>query len=169
METGLILRVPEAEPLVGDLRASLDPNAAEGVPAHVTVLYPFRPSEQIDAAVKTCLTKIFRGTPVFDVRFRDVGRFSGVLWLAPEPRAHIDALTRACVAAFPDCLPYAGRFADPAPHLTVAIQKNDARLDEAEATLKNRLSRPLHARISAVCLLEKAAEGWREKARFPLG
>ena len=111
METGLILRVPEAEPLVGDLRASLDPNAAEGVPAHVTVLYPFRPSEQIDAAVKTCLTKIFRGTPVFDVRFRDVGRFSGVLWLAPEPRAHIDALTRACVAAFPDCLPYAGRFA----------------------------------------------------------
>ncbi len=169
METGLILRVPEAEPLVGDLRASLDPNAAEGVPAHVTVLYPFRPSEQIDAAVEARLTEIFRGIPAFDVSLLVIARFPGVLWLAPEPRAPIDALTRACVAAFPDCPPYGGAFADPAPHLTVAIQEKEARLDQAEARLRSRLSRPLRAHIGAVCLFENTAEGWREKARFPLG
>ncbi|HEX9447459.1 MAG TPA: hypothetical protein VF920_05740 [Dongiaceae bacterium] len=35
--------VPEAEALVGALRARFDPSASQCVPAHVTLLYPFLP------------------------------------------------------------------------------------------------------------------------------
>jgi hypothetical protein len=36
------LVVPEAEPLVKPFRDRYDPSAAAGVPAHITLLYPFK-------------------------------------------------------------------------------------------------------------------------------
>lgn len=41
-QTGLIVRIPEAEPAVRRWRDRFDPSAEAGVPAHVTVLFPFR-------------------------------------------------------------------------------------------------------------------------------
>ena len=169
METGLILLVPEAGPVVADLRARLDPNAALGVPAHVTVLYPFRVLEQIDGETLARLQDICRRTPAFELAFLRTGRFPGVLWLAPEPRAPIDALAALLVEAFPECPPYGGRHADPEPHLTVAIQPNEARLGRAERTLRRRLTRPVRARIESCALFALRPEGWREQHRFPLG
>ena len=43
-QTALVVAVPSAEPVVARLRASYDVAAAYGVPAHVTVLYPFLPT-----------------------------------------------------------------------------------------------------------------------------
>ena len=40
-ETALIFPIPEAEPYVRDLRDRYDPAAADGVPAHITVLPPY--------------------------------------------------------------------------------------------------------------------------------
>ena len=40
-ESCLLVPVPDAEPAVGRLRGRLDRAAAWGVPAHVTILYPF--------------------------------------------------------------------------------------------------------------------------------
>ena len=45
-ESAILVPVPEAGPVVGRLRARLDRSASRGVPAHVTVLYPFVPPEQ---------------------------------------------------------------------------------------------------------------------------
>ena len=39
--SAVIVPVPEAEPVVGEFRASMDTAARWGVPAHVTVIYPF--------------------------------------------------------------------------------------------------------------------------------
>jgi hypothetical protein len=41
--------VPEAEPAVRHHREHLDANAPLGIPAHITVLFPFMPPETIDA------------------------------------------------------------------------------------------------------------------------
>ncbi len=169
METGLILVVPEAEPAVADLRRRLDPNAAMGVPAHVTVLYPFRVLEQIDDEVLARLKDVFGRSRPFDLSLQRTGRFPGVLWLAPEPREPVDALRRALVEAFPDCKPYGGRHQDPEPHLTVAIQPHEPRLDRAARTLRRRLERPIFARIGSCALFAQTAHGWREQRRFPLG
>ncbi|HEV8561156.1 MAG TPA: hypothetical protein VGR06_32930 [Actinophytocola sp.] len=47
-ESALIVAVPEAEPVVGRHRRDLDHSAQWGVPAHVTVLYPFASPARID-------------------------------------------------------------------------------------------------------------------------
>ena len=47
-QSAVIVAIPEAEAAVAALRLRLDPAAAWGVPAHVTVLYPFLPPDEID-------------------------------------------------------------------------------------------------------------------------
>lgn len=41
-QTVVIVPIPAVQPLVGGWRARLDSSAAVGVPAHVTIIYPFR-------------------------------------------------------------------------------------------------------------------------------
>ena len=41
MRTALVIAVPEAEPVVGRLRSLYDEADTTGVPAHVTLLFPF--------------------------------------------------------------------------------------------------------------------------------
>src|SRR6266404_9374121 len=50
VESSLVVLVPEAEGLVRSFRDLYDPVAAAGMPAHVTILYPFKPPDQIDKA-----------------------------------------------------------------------------------------------------------------------
>jgi hypothetical protein len=138
------------------------------MPAHVTVLYPFRPLARIDDAVLGELERLIGTHPALDLSFRKIGRFSGVRWLAPEPREPIDRLTEALVAAFPDCLPYRGKVSDPVPHLTFAIGP-EAVIDKVEAELTARLTAPIHARIDSCRLYQFSEDRWREAAVFPFG
>jgi hypothetical protein len=62
-QTALIVPIPEAEEAVGPFRASLDRAASWGVPAHVTVLYPFLPPQQIDQQVLAVLRETIAGIP----------------------------------------------------------------------------------------------------------
>ena len=48
IESGLVVLVPQAEALVKPFRDRYDPSAATGVPAHITLLYPFKPPDEID-------------------------------------------------------------------------------------------------------------------------
>ncbi len=57
-DSALIARVPEVEPIIGRWRARFDSSAPFGVPAHVTVLFPFMPSEEIDNHVKFAVGEI---------------------------------------------------------------------------------------------------------------
>ena len=47
----LLVEVPEAEPAVARHRERLDANAPLGIPAHITVLFPFTPPEVIGPPV----------------------------------------------------------------------------------------------------------------------
>jgi 2'-5' RNA ligase len=170
--TALIVPVPEAEPWVADLRARFDPSAAEGVPAHVTVLVPFAPLADLDPAALARLSAALRATPAFDFTLARVGRFERTAWLAPEPAAPFVALTRAVVHAFPGWLPYGGAFDVLVPHLTAA--EGDAAAAEAVAAeLQARLARlarlgPLRGRCQAVELFENREPRWVAVRRFVL-
>ena len=48
--TALIVPVPEAEPQIAELRLAHDSSAARGVPAHVTILFPFLDTDELDEA-----------------------------------------------------------------------------------------------------------------------
>lgn len=105
----------------------------------------------------------------FAVLFPDVREFPSVVWLRPDPEDRFRALTRALVAAFPDCPPYRGRFPDPQPHMTVGMDLDP----QTQAELREQTDRevtprlPFHAVVTSMSLLILNEHGaWREEARF---
>lgn len=171
-ETAVIVPVPATEPVVAGLRRRLDRAAAWGVPAHVTVLYPFVGPGQVDDALVGRIADLTRDVPAFDCTFGRCGWFDeDVLWLAPDPDRPFRDLTAAFVDAFPDHPPYGGDYPDVVPHLTVGHRSSasPAELRTAEAELTGRL--PLTARIDHATLIAGNDEpgSWHTVAVLPFG
>jgi hypothetical protein len=170
-ESAVLVPVPEAERAVGGHRDRLDRAAAWGVPAHVTVLYPFVPPSAISAAVIADLADAVGSVGAFDCEFAATAWFGEeVVWLAPRPDEPFRALTRAVSAAFPGYLPYGGIHDDVIPHLTIGDRPADGvrELRAAEADVLRCL--PIQARITRVWLMTgNAAPGsWQTVSELPL-
>ncbi|THD82629.1 MAG: 2'-5' RNA ligase family protein [Phenylobacterium sp.] len=165
--SGLVLLAPDLEPRIGDLRALHDPAARQGMPAHVTVLYPFMDPVDFGPTPRGRLADAVRGFPAFDLSFSRVGRFPEVLWIAPEPAEAILALVAAIVGAFPEFPPYGGQFETVIPHVTVA-HGDGLDLGALEPELRRRLADPVIQRVDAVSLFTTVRRRWREVDRFLL-
>lgn len=173
-QSAVIVAVPEAESVVGAYRRRFDAAAAWGVPAHVTVLYPFLEPQALTPETVERLRDVIRHIEQFTCDFRRTCWFGQeVLWLAPEPDAPFRVLTDKVVAAFPANLPYGGSFGqDVVPHLTVAEARLATRVDDllaAEQDLAARL--PLTTTVNQALLIagSEAPNSWRLVARLPLG
>ncbi|MFJ3727229.1 2'-5' RNA ligase family protein [Streptomyces sp. NPDC090045] len=167
-QTGLVVRIPEAEPVVRAWRERLDPSAHDGVPAHVTVLFPFLDESRVDEHVHSALAELLGRHQAFDLRFEKCGRFPDVLYLVPEPDTRLRQLTQAVADRWPEAPPYGGRFAEVVPHLTIAQgEEGVAPLKEIEADLAGGL--PFTSRVSSVELMVHDGTGWQERASFALG
>ncbi|MFE7711074.1 2'-5' RNA ligase family protein [Streptomyces sp. NPDC057486] len=166
-QTGLIVRIPEAEPSVHGWRERLDPSAQAGVPTHVTVLFPFLDESRIDALVSSALADLLSSHKAFDLRFERCGRLPEVLYLVPEPDTQLRRLTEAIADRWPEAPPYGGRFAEIVPHLTIAQGQEDTVLEEIEADLTGRL--PFTSHVSSVELLVHDGTKWQKRASFALG
>jgi 2'-5' RNA ligase len=164
--SALIVAVPEAEPLVHDWRLRYD-NAELGIPAHVTLIFPFVPAEEIGVELLDELRKLFAEQPAFEFTLAGVARFADVAWLAPDPSDPFRRLTDLIFSRYPDYPPYEGLHEEVLPHLTVAM--GDAALqDEVDAALTPHL--PIAAHAGEVTLLVEDESGhWAEFVRFPLG
>jgi 2'-5' RNA ligase len=166
-ESALLVEVPEAEPLVGALRSVHDPSAAAGVPAHITILYPFVPPERIDDGVEDAVRSVVAGHRPFTFSLRAAEWFDDVyLYLAPSPPEPFLALIEALAHRFPEYPPYGGEIEIGVivPHVTVAIQGSL----EMHGALSSEL--PIHAVTTEVLLMEQDDGGmWSVRERFPLG
>ena len=168
-ESALLIPVPEAEDLVGEWRSLYDPSSAAGVPAHITLLYPFIPRAEIRPETIEELREHFAKTRAFSVRFPTLARFPGVVYLAPTPDRPIRRMIGQLVEMYPDYPPYSGRFDDIVPHLTIADRRE--RLD---LVLMNRVEcgigpgLPIEARAREVWLMTNRRKRWTKKARFTL-
>lgn len=168
-ETALIVAVPEAEAAVGAYRARLDAAAAWGVPAHVTVVYPFGPIGRLDAFAPA-IAEAVATVPAFDFTLARTAWFgTSVLWLAPDPAEPFRALTHAVGRQFPEYPPYEGEFDDVVPHLTVGHDQPADVLRAAADAVGPHL--PVRARCRAVQLIagSSAPGSWRTVAEFALG
>ena len=88
--------VLEAEATIRPSRGEYVPVWADGMPAHVTLLFPFPRLDQLDAAGLADLTALFAATPSIRATFAAVGQFPpDVVYLAPEPRDWFVGLTEA--------------------------------------------------------------------------
>jgi 2'-5' RNA ligase superfamily len=171
-DSALVVPIPEAEPVVGRLRLEHDVVAARGVPAHVTVLFPFVPTPRIDASVHARLRALFGTLPGFDYRFERVGRFGATtVYLAPEPARAFSALTDAVAACWPEHPPYGGAHAEVIPHLTVGDQLPDGVADHLVGEVRRALARhgPVTGTASEISLMtEDASARWSVSERYPL-
>ena len=171
-QSALAVLVPEAERLVAPFREKYDPSAALGMPAHITLLYPFLPPDAIDAAVLDRLTTCIGQLAPFDFSLTTIGSFDpGVLYLAPTPDEPFRQLTLAVWQGWPQAPPYGGRFAEIIPHLTIA-DVSDARLRDRIATEFAQVASaelPIRARATTATLLEKRSARWRVHTAIPLG
>jgi len=165
-ETALLIPVPEAEPLVSEWRAQHDWSARRGVPAHITLLYPFAPTEKVDDELLRALRDLFAPQPQITFELTRLARFPEVAWLAPEPSEPFAGLTHLIVARFPEYPPYEGVHDEVIPHLTVAEGGIEIQ-DRVEAALAGHL--PISAHATDVAWLFEDDEGlWHEAHRFPL-
>lgn len=119
------------------LRDRMDPSASVGVPAHVTLLYPFMPAEALDDDVRADLRRIVGTHQPFTFVLASVGRWPDVVYLAPEPSAPFSRLIEALAAAYPDYPAYGGAhaLADIVPHVTIAQDPRPGYLEAAERAL----------------------------------
>ena len=164
--SALVVLVPEAESAVASMRRTYDPMSNKGVPAHVTVLHPFR--DVVDAATLAEVAALANGMNAFAAVLVRVGRFDGdVVFVEPEPLESFKDLTAATVRAFPDCPPYGGAFADPHPHLTIGNRVDDTTAQQIESDLSESL--PIEFRVDHLTLLiEDDAGQWTVERSWPL-
>jgi 2'-5' RNA ligase len=165
--TAIVVPVPAAEPVVAAWRERFDPSAAEGMPAHITVLYPFLSSERLMGATLARLRNICAEWPTLDVVFTRTRRFPDVLYLEPEPASGLLQLTAAIAEQWPEAPPYGGRYDEVVPHLTVATDADADALREVEVAVTREL--PLRAWLVEARVYVYARGRWQQEARLPFG
>jgi hypothetical protein len=169
-QSAVIVAVPEAESAVATHRAWLDSAAGRGVPAHITVLYPFLPPAEIDDDVLSRLGACVASVPAFETVLTRAAWFGeDVLWLAPDPDAPFRALTAAVWRAFPDNPPYGGEFADVVPHLTVGDGAPLPVLRAVSDEVVPYLPIPLHITTARLIQGSDEPDSWHTVAELPLG
>ncbi len=165
-ETCLIVPVPAAEGAVAGHRARLDPSAADGAPAHITLLAPFLPLQVVGGEDQSWLRRLFAASDPIHFSLARVARFAGVLFLAPEPGEPFTALTEAIWRRWPQCPPYEGAYDEVVPHLTEAVGEGAfAGVEREVAPLL-----PIGAIAEEVWLIARGEDcSWVREQTFPLG
>ena len=169
-ESALVVLFPTIDQVVSSQRSRLDSGAVRGVPAHVTVLYPFMPPELLSTAVLDELRQLLGQFPPFDTTFERVDWFDdGLVYLRPTPDIPFRQLTAAIVARWPDWPPYGGAHGVPTPHLTIGDNGTRAEHERAAEAVAPAL--PIDAHSLAVHLYtgSQAPHTWTELAVIELG
>ena len=168
-ETGLVIPVPSLEDFVAAWRPKVDREVPEGVPAHVTVLYPFLSPGDIDEVVED-LRSFLAEWPSFPYTLEDVGWFGNrVVFVRPQPSVAFMGLTDAMSARY-GVKPYGGEIEDPQPHVTVGFEgkpEDMRRVARAAAALL-----PIESqRADEVWLVQGTPKPprWTRTHRFDLG
>jgi 2'-5' RNA ligase len=171
-ESALVVLVPEAEAVAKPFRDRYDPSAAAGMPAHITLLFPFRAPNDVDDITLGNLRGCFARFEPIRFSLGTVKRFSSdVLYLAPEPDESFRQLTRAIWKLFPERPPYGGKWPDIIPHLSLAWLADEVRLTEvADDFVKASAGKlPIAAIASEVALMDNRSGRWKVEATFSLG
>ena len=164
-DTAVVMVVPEAAGAAAGLRQRLDPAAAAGMPEHITLMYPFVDSDDVDAAVLLELGQIFAMVEPFDYELTAVGTFDPqVVYLAPEPSRPFVDLSIAITAGF-GTKPYGGAFETVVPHLTLS-QQGMPGPDELQAVTA---ALPIRCRAAQAALMVLENGTWRPARTFSLG
>lgn len=142
--------------------------SSQRVPAHITVLYPFAPPDELDDICPT-LREIFAAIPPFEVTLDGYGHFPTTTYLKPANPQPIKALFQAVHAAFPGYPPYRGLHGadDITPHMTVGEFTTEAERDAADYPPYDPLTFPVR-RLHLMVGVDHVPIPWITRAVFSL-
>jgi 2'-5' RNA ligase len=164
--SALIIRVDLPRDLEA-LRMRQVADAANGLPAHITVLFPFAEPGSIDDAVLRLIGDVVARHARWTMRLVGRRRWPGVVFAAVEPEAPAIALQADLAAAFPSLPIYGATVEAFVPHVTVAEggDADDPAIDEDPGWTEL----PVERAVDAVELIIQSAAGrWRVERRFPM-
>jgi len=165
-QSAVVVPVPQAEPLVGAIRFEHDPVAAQGVPAHITLIVPWLPPGEIVEHDLVDLGSMLGDVAPFEFVLERVSWFGrAVLWLAPEPADPFIKLTARLVDRF-GTPPYDDEFDEVVPHLTVAHASDGVELAPIAERLQGQL--PVRCQAEEVWVMEGDGRTWSVLRRFAL-
>ena len=144
-------------------------SAAVGVPAHVTLLYPFIELEDLEPSVRRRLRQIAAAHLPFDYRHDRIAEWPDAIYVVVEPGAPFKRLQRDLQAAFPEWPIYGPEFTlEFEPHITVADAKGKLEPGVRDASAWRALPGP--ARAEAIDVIATRPDGrWKLVWRIPLG
>ncbi|MCK2241595.1 MULTISPECIES: 2'-5' RNA ligase family protein [unclassified Crossiella] len=160
--TALLILVPAAEPLLEAARAVNPATVRPGLPAHVTVSYPFVPfTEDLTAAVHS----LAADTSPIDLTLAEVVVRPGFLAVtAPGAQELADRAGQR----WPWLRPYDGRFGErPPTHLTVALGASAGEADRIGEQVRALL--PIRLAATGLELVERTVRGWQVRLSAPFG
>jgi hypothetical protein len=142
---------------------------AEGIPFHVTLLYPFAPRNELSDALLVQTRAFFAEVAPFDFELTRIAAWPTVVYAVPEPDQELRACMRALFARFPEFPPYGGIHDEVVPHATLG-EDVDAAAVRGEIERRVAPYLPVRCQARDVALLEEfEPRRWRERERFPLG
>jgi 2'-5' RNA ligase len=163
--TALVL-VVVLPPVLEKLRRRSIVDATSGVPAHVTLLYPFAEEAQLEPQVFDDVAAIAARHPVLRLTLGEGRRFPDTLYASVEPDGPLRALQAELAAAFPTLPLYGDAFAF-VPH--VSIVEGPASTDPRAFDDPAWSELPVEQDVDAVDLITGGDGRWATRHRFSLG
>jgi hypothetical protein len=165
--SGLVVPVTAAERVLGDRTQQPARPVQPVLPAHVTLLAPFLPREELTGGLVAELEALFADVVPFAFALDEVCAFpSGIVYLAPQPPAPFRQLTMALTRRFPEHPPYGGQFPELVPHLTVPLGDGESVADVERRVLEEG---PVQGLATEAELWWVTDEGREVVAVFPFG
>lgn len=165
-QTGLVIPVPAADALLALMETRHPGTVREGVPAHVSLLYPFVGVAELDERVTHALSELFGEHEPMAIELVECYRHGGFVALRPDPINGLTELTSKTRDRWPDVVPYEGVYGDVEPHLTVAMRASEETALRIEQEISEQL--PISAELREAWLV--AFEGrWTLRGRFEFG
>jgi 2'-5' RNA ligase len=162
--SALVLRVT-LPPALEALRLRHVPDGVAGVPAHVTLLYPFADPASIDGPVRATIAAIAGRHAAWSMDLVERCALPDTLYVSVEPERPLRALQAELAGAFPT-LPLYGRAFAFTPHVTVVEGRGVA--DRSVAGDPAWRTLPVTCLADAIELIVRDAGRWRTDHRFPL-
>lgn len=172
LQSVILIPVPSAENLVRELRLTYDSSASRGIPAHITLLFPFRSPNDIDQSLLDELGIFFRTIKPFTFSLIKVDTFPDVIYLTPNPREPFIDITKALALRYPDAPPYEGKYPSINPHLTIAqlILSDNFEMILQEVKEKTVTSFPIFTKTNQAWLMvQDDKRYWQVRCKFSFG
>lgn len=168
-QSALMLNCADLEPALHDIRMALDPSAADGVPAHLNLLYPF--TTRLSVEQDDQLNQVLRDFGRFQLEFSTTAWFgTDSVYLPPTDPVILNNLVTRIRDLFPDHPAFGAVPERAIPHVTIGKRAPLEALKAAEVRVLKHL--PVVQRCTTVELWSGPPPGtgaWRRHRTYALG